>query len=234
MGNFNLGPIWCNNIVTSLSHPQGTKGNCFSCRWIRSAWYKKKRCNFNFWHQSRNRKECSYENSIQFFFFNNRILNKLSSAFLKKMSVIFIVVLVWSTKKRMWVSSVSPSPTLQSSWKKNVFKMLISLFLRLLCCQLKAAVAILHMCMYNNLLILKLPWLSRHARATVQTKFKLPITARTDICLKKKSLLKNIYVSSNIGSFGKKLEHALQCINNIHSVISASVYNTSHSCWKCI
>ena len=48
MGDFNLGPIWCNNIVISLSHPL-TKGNCFSCRWNRSAWYKNQRCNFNFW-----------------------------------------------------------------------------------------------------------------------------------------------------------------------------------------
>ena len=44
--------------------------------------------------------------------------------------------------------------------------------------------------MYNNLLILKLPWLSRHAHATVQTKFKLPIMARTDIYLKKTVCLK--------------------------------------------
>ena len=48
----------------------------------------------------------------------------------------------------------------------------------------------------------------------VQTKLKLPITARTDIHVKKKKkkncLLKNIYVSSNIGSFGDKLEHALR------------------------
>ena len=49
----------------------------------------------------------------------------------------------------------------------------------------------------------------------VQTKLKLPITARTDVHVykkktKKNCLLKNIYVSSNIGSFGNKLEHALQ------------------------
>ena len=74
----------------------------------------------------------------------------------------------------MWVSSVSPSPTLQSSWEKNVFKMLIFLFLRLLYCQSKAAVAILQMYMYNNLLILKLPWLSRHhARATCTVSLKI-------------------------------------------------------------
>ena len=50
--------------------------------------------------------------------------------------------------------------------------MLISLFLRLLCCQSKAAVAILHMYMYNNLLILKLPWLSHHARAKCANQIK--------------------------------------------------------------
>ena len=43
---------------------------------------------------------------ITFKYFYNRILNKLSCAFLKKKSVFFIVVPVWSTKKRMWVSSV--------------------------------------------------------------------------------------------------------------------------------
>ena len=102
MGNVSLGPIWCNNIVASLSHLL-TKGNCFSCCWIRSAWYKKKRCNFNFWRQSRNRKECSYENYIQFFFYN-RILNKLSSAFLKKMSA-FLAHL--SRRLTRWAYSIA-------------------------------------------------------------------------------------------------------------------------------
>ena len=141
---------------------------------------------------------------------------------------VFLIWLIpWPEQK---MSQRGPCNLTVQLKKKNVFKMLIFLFLGLLCFQSKAAVAIIHMYMYNNLLILKLPWLSRHARATVQTKFKLPITARTDICLKKNCLLKNIYVSSYIGSFGNKLEHALQCNNNIHSVISASVYNTSHSC----
>ena len=92
--------------------------------------------------------------------------------------------------------------------------MLIFLFLRLLCCQSKAAVAIIHMYMYNNLLILKLPWLSRHARAACANQIKAADYGTnwcTCILKKKKNcLLKNIYVSSNIGSFGDKLEHALR------------------------
>ena len=96
--------------------------------------------------------------------------------------------------------------------------MLIFLFLLLLCCQSKAAVAIIHMYMYNNLLILKLPWLSRHARAACANQIKAA-NYGTNWCTciyiykkkkKKNCLLKNIYVSSNIGSFGDKLEHALR------------------------
>ena len=94
--------------------------------------------------------------------------------------------------------------------------MLIFLFLRLLCCQSKAAVAIIHMHMYNNLLILKLPWLSRHARAACANQIKAAdygpnwCTCMLKKKKKKNCLLKNIYVSSNIGSFGDKLEHALR------------------------
>ena len=72
--------------------------------------------------------------------------------------------------------------------------------------------AIIHMYMYNNLLILKLPWLSRHARAACANQIK---AADYGTCIlkkkkKKNCLLTNIYVSSNIGSFGDKLEHALR------------------------
>ena len=64
--------------------------------------------------------------------------------------------------------------------------MLIFLFLRLLCCQSKAVVAIIHMYMYNNLLILKLPWLSRHARATCANQIKAADYGPNWYMLKKK------------------------------------------------
>ena len=125
----------------------------------------------------------------------------------------------------MWVSSVSPSLTLQSCWKKKYSKFWSFYFSGF------SVVSRRPRLQYYKCTCIIICWFwNYHGLAVimhvlhVQTKLKLPITARTDICSKKKkkkSFLKNIYVSSNIVSFGNKLEHALRCINNIHSVISA-------------
>ena len=85
--------------------------------------------------------------------------------------------------------------------KKKKFKMLIFLFLRLLCCQSKAAVAIIHMYMYNNLLILKLPWLSRHARAACANQIKAAPRLRPELIymyVKKKTVCLKIFMFPRI------------------------------------
>ena len=71
--------------------------------------------------------------------------------------------------------------------------MLFFLFLRLLCCQSKATVAIIHMYMYNNLLFWNYHGLAVMHMLHVQTKLKLLITARIDICLKKKLFAKKYF-----------------------------------------